>query len=132
MPIDGVVIGKHSLVSKFMKGFFLFTSPELKYHVTWDVNQVPNLIKSWSPADSITLKQLTLKLFMLAALISAARKSSLDKFDLRLRFLKSNGVLFKVPGLTKCANQNKHNTRGLFSRSSSRQEAMLLYLPKNL
>ena len=45
-----------------------------------------NLLKSWSPADSITSKQLTLKLFMLAALISAARKSSLDKFDLRFRF----------------------------------------------
>ena len=41
------------------------------------------------------------------ALISAARKSSLDKFDPRLRFLKSNGVLFEVPGLTKCPNQNK-------------------------
>ena len=56
-----------------------------------------------------TLKQLTLKLFMLhvAALISAARKSSSDKFDLGFRFFKSNGVLFKVPGLTKCANQNK-------------------------
>ena len=115
-----------------MKGFFLFTSPEPKYYVTWDVNQVLNLIKSWSPADSITLKQLTLNLFMLAALISAARKSSLDKFDLRFRFFKSNGVLFKVLGLTKCANQNKHITRGLFSRFSSLQEAMLLYLPKNL
>ena len=44
---------------------------------------------------------------MLATLILAARKSSLDKFDLRFRFFKSNGVLFKVPGLTKCANQNK-------------------------
>ena len=53
------------------------------------------------------MKQLKLKLFMLAALISAARKSSLDKFDRRLRFYKSNGVLFKVPGLTKCKNQNK-------------------------
>ena len=44
---------------------------------------------------------------MLAALISAARKSSIDNFDLKFRFFKSNGVLFKVPGLTKCANQNK-------------------------
>ena len=45
---------------------------------------------------------------MLASLILAARKSkSLDKFDPRLRFFKSNGVLFKVPGLTKCADQNK-------------------------
>ena len=107
IPIDGMVIGKHPLVSKFMKGVFRLSPPESKYFVTWDVNQVLNLLKSWSPADSITLKQLTLKLFMLAALISAARKSSLDKFDPRFRFFKSNGVLFKVPGLTKCANQKK-------------------------
>ena len=75
--------------------------------MTWDINQVLNQLKAWSPADSITLKQLTLKLFMLAALILEARKSSIDKFDLRFRFLRSNGVLFKVPGLTRCANQNK-------------------------
>ena len=89
---------------KIYEGGFCLCPPEPKYFVTWDVNQVLNLLKSWSPANSIILKQLTLKLFMLAALISAARKSSLDKFDLRFRFFKSNGVLFKVPGLTKCAN----------------------------
>ena len=131
IPIDGVVIRKHPLVSKFMKGVFCLRPPEPKYFVTWDVNQVLILLESWSPADSIMLKQLTLKLFMLAALISAARKSFSDKFDLRLRFFKSNGVLFKVPGLTKCANQNKPIER-VFSKFSSRQEAMLLYLPQNL
>ena len=100
IPIDGMIIGKHPLVTTFMRGFCL-RPPEPKYFVTWDVNQVLNLLKSWSPADSISLKQLTLKLFMPAALISAAKKSSLDKFDLRFRFFKSNRVLFKVPGLTK-------------------------------
>ena len=113
-----------------MKGVFCLRLPEPKYFVTWDVNWVLNLLKFWSPADFITLKQLTLKLFMLAALISAARKSSSDKFDLRFRFFKSNGVLFKVPGLTKCANQNKPIERGFFGKFSSRQVAMLLYLPR--
>ena len=101
IPIDDVVIGKHPLVSKFMKGVFCLRHPEPKYFVIWDVNQVLNLL------NSIILKQLTLELFMLAALISAARKSSSDKFDLIFRFFKFNGVLFKVPGSTKCANQNK-------------------------
>ena len=92
---------------KVHEGFFYLCPPEPKYFVTWDINQVLNLFKSWSPAHSIALKQLTLELFMLAALISAARKSSIDNFDLRFRFFKSDEVLFKVPGLTKCANQNK-------------------------
>ena len=56
-----------------------------------------------------------LKLFMLAALILAARKSSKDKLDLRFRFFKSNGVLFKVPGLTKYGNQNKPIERGFLA-----------------
>ena len=82
---------------KIHEGVFCLCPPEPKYFVIWNINQVLNLLKSWSPADSITLKQLTLKLFMLAALILAARKSYLDEFDLRFRFFKSNGVLFKVP-----------------------------------
>ena len=127
-PKDGVVIGKHPLVSKFMKGVLCLRSPEPKYFVTWDANQVLNLLKSWSPADSTTMKQLTLTLFMLAALISAARKSSLDKFDLRFRFFKSNGVLFKVPGLTKCANQNKPIERVSASFPPDRRLCFSIYL----
>ena len=56
IPIDGVVIGKHPLVTKFMKGVFCSRPPEPKYSVTWDINLVLNLGKFWSPADSITLK----------------------------------------------------------------------------
>ena len=40
---------------------------------------------------------------MLAALITAARSSSVNKMNLCFRYSKPNGVLFKVPGLTKCA-----------------------------
>ena len=39
-PIDGIVIGKHPLMSKFMKGVYSMSPPEPKYFVTWDVNQV--------------------------------------------------------------------------------------------
>ena len=44
---------------------------------------------------------------MLATLILAAIKSSVDKFDLRCKFFEYNEVLIKLPGLTKCANQNQ-------------------------
>ena len=113
-----------------MKGFFCLRPPEPKFFVTWDFNQVLNLPKSWSPADYHATADT--KTVYASCLISAARKSSIDKFDLKFRFFKSNGVLFKVPGLTKCANQNKPIERVFFIKFSSRQEAMLLYLPKNL
>ena len=86
-----------------MKGVFSLRPLEPKYFVTWDVRQVLDFLKTWSPAESLSLKQLTLKLVMLAALITAARSSSVNKMNLCFRYFKPDGVLFKVPGLTKCA-----------------------------
>ena len=106
-PIDGIVIGKHPLMSKFMKGVYSMCPPEPKYFVTWDVNQVLSFLKTWAPAEKLTLKQLTLKLVTLAALTSAARSSSVHKIDLRFRQFKSNGVLFKIPELTKCSGPKR-------------------------
>ena len=40
---------------------------------------------------------------MPAALITAARSSSVNKMNLCFRYFNPDGVLFKVPGLIKCA-----------------------------
>ena len=83
-----------------MKGVFSLRPMEPKYFVTWDVRQVLDLLNTWSPAESVLLKQLTLKLVMLAVLTTAARSSSVNIMNLCFRYFKRNGVLFKVPGLT--------------------------------
>ena len=44
---------------------------------------------------------------MLAAVITAARSSFVNKMDLCFRYFKPNGVLFKIPGLTKCAGPKR-------------------------
>ena len=75
---DGFVIGKHPMMAKFMKEVFSLRPPEPKYFATWDVRQVLNFLKTWAPAESLSLKQLTLKLVMLAALITAVRSSSVN------------------------------------------------------
>ena len=106
-PIDGIVIGKHPLMSKFIKGVYSMCPPEPKYFVTSDVNQVLSFFKTWAPAEKLTLKQLTLKLVTLAAITSAARSSSVHKMDLHSRQFKSNGVLFKIPELTKCSGPKR-------------------------
>ena len=112
--VDGFVIGKHPMMAKFMKGVFCLRPPEPKYFVTWDVRQVLNFLKTWAPAETLSLKQFTLKMIMLAALITAARSSSVNKMDLCFRYFKPNGVLFKIPGLTKCAGP-KRPLQKLFS-----------------
>ena len=91
--VDGFVIGKHPLMAEFTEGVFSLRLPEPKYFVTWDVRQVLDFLKTWSPAESLLLKQLTLKLVMLAALITAARSSSLTKMNLCFRYWKPDGVL---------------------------------------
>ena len=70
-----------------MKGVFPLRPLEPKYFVTWDVRQVLNFLKTWAPAESLSLKQLTLKLVMLAVLITGARSSSVSKMDLCLDIL---------------------------------------------
>ena len=101
-------------MAKFMKGVFSLRPPEPNHFVTWDVRQVLNFLKTWAPAESLSLKQLTLKLVMLAALITAARSSFANEINLCFRYFKPNGVLFKIPGLTKCAGP-KRPLQNLFS-----------------
>ena len=40
IPLEGVVVGRHPLVTKFMKGIFSLRPPKPRYFVTWDVNNV--------------------------------------------------------------------------------------------
>ena len=53
--VDGFVIGKHPMMAKFLKGVFSLRPPEPKYFVTWDVRQVLDFLKTWSPAESLSL-----------------------------------------------------------------------------
>ena len=103
VPLEGVVVGQHPLVTKFMKGIFSLRPLKPRYFVTWDVNDVLQLLRSSSPAKSLSLKKLLLKLAMLGALITASRSSSLAKLDLKFRFFVSDSVYFKIAGLTKCS-----------------------------
>ena len=114
IALEGVVVGQHPLVTKFMKGIFSLRPPKPRYFVTWDVNDVLQLLRSWSPAKSLFLKRL-LKLAMLGALITASRSSSLAKLDLKFRFFVSNGVYFKIADLTKCFRAGSPNSKDFFA-----------------
>ena len=99
-PVDGCVIGSHPIVSRFMKG-----SP--KYLVTWDVSVVLGYLKTLSPKNSLSLKQSTLKLAMLMALISFNRCDFLHKLDLRFHYFKCDGVNFIIPTHAKTSSLTK-------------------------
>ena len=100
-PVNGCVIGSHSIISRFMKGIFQFRMPTPKYLVTSDVSVVLGYLKTLSPKNSLSLKQSTLRLAMLMALISFNRCDSLHKLDLRFHYFKLDGVNFIIPTHTK-------------------------------
>ena len=106
-PVDGCVIGSHPLISGFMEGIFQLRMPTPKYLVTWDVSVVLGYLKTLSPKNSLSLKQSTLKLAMLMALISFNRCDSLHKLDLRFHYFKHDGVNFIIPTHTKTSGPSK-------------------------
>ena len=79
---DNVVFGKHPLVVRFMKGVFNQHPPQARYSCTWDVAEVLPWLRTLSPVKFISLKDLTFKLVMLLALVSAQRCQTLHALDL--------------------------------------------------
>ena len=64
-----------------MKGIFELRPALPKYSEIWDVNVVLNYLKTTDLSNSLTFKQLTLKLTMLLCLTTGQRGQTLHKFD---------------------------------------------------
>lgn len=99
--VDGVQVGQHPLVTRFLKGVFNSRPAAPRYSSTWDVNIVLSYLGSLPDNTSLPLTLLTYKLAMLKALSNADRCSDLAALDLGFRSFQANGVKFIIPGLTK-------------------------------
>ena len=65
-----------------MKGVYNLRPSEPKYCKTWDVSNVLGYLRKLSPIKFVSLKDLTLKLVMLIAIITASRVQSLHLLTL--------------------------------------------------
>lgn len=101
LAIEGISVGKHALVIRYMKGVFNLRRPEPKYVMTWDVNKVLNYLRSLSPVKYITLKELTLKLTMLISLTNASRVQSIHLMDLNFVQKVKGNFIFVLNDLIK-------------------------------
>ena len=99
--VDGVRVGQHELVSRFMKGIFNSNPPTPRYSATWDVDIVLKYLSSLPENIVLPLTALTHKLAMLFALCSANRCSELAALDLNFCSVLADGIKFVIPGLTK-------------------------------
>ncbi len=95
--VEGQQVGKHPMVSRLMRGIYSKRPPTPKYSSTWDVRLVTSYIKGQGRNDQLDLKQLTLKLTRLMALVSANRSSDLAALDLRFRQVTPYGGVFQNP-----------------------------------
>lgn len=94
-------IGSHPLISRFLKGIFELRTPSPRYTTIWDVSIVLNYLRSLHPTSSLTLKQLTHKLVMLIALLSAQRLQTLQLLDVNNLHLDGKEAVFFLPNKLK-------------------------------
>ena len=107
LPIDHSPISSHPPISCFMKGIFELRPPQPRLFTTWSVMTMLNYLKSLSLLEDLNLKQSTLKVVTLSALVSAARCSFLHQTDLNFCYFRNDGNMFLVPGLVKGSKPHK-------------------------
>ena len=108
--IDGIPVGQHHLVIRFLKGVFESRPAMPRYTAVWDVNQVLDYLKTLSPVNEISLKSLTLKLIMLLALVTAQRGQSLLFLNVDSMIDSGSSIVFRLQEHVK---QSKPGSKGM-------------------
>ena len=101
-------VGNHPLICRFLKGTFNLRPPRPRYKDTWDVSIVLNYLRKVSPARTLNLKQLTHKLCLLIALVSAQRAQTLHLLSLDNFKLRQDSATFYVAALLKQSRPGCH------------------------
>ena len=106
---DGYLVGQHPLVIRLMKGIFNSRPVVPKLFPAWSVKTVLSTLATWSPANSLSLKLLSLKTLMLFALATAKRVSSIKLLTTRWGYIEiSEGKIVLQPlGLEKHSRLDK-------------------------
>ena len=73
--IDGVVVGKHPLVVRLMRGVYNAQPLQPRYSTTWGLGQVLHHISSLRRNRDLSLKQVSHNLVVLLALANASCKT---------------------------------------------------------
>ena len=108
ISIDGLPVGQHPMVKRFMKGVFNIRPALPRYNVTWDVNTVLKYLKTLSPVSQIPIKMLSHKLVMLMSLVAGQRGQSLHLCDVRNLHLTHSKATFIIGDLTKTSRPGHH------------------------
>ena len=92
--VDGVKVDDRPFVSRFMTGLFKLKSALPRYTETWDLHIVLNHLRTFPVINNMSLKQLTSKLVMLMAQLSAQRVQTLHSSSLEGMTVLPESILF--------------------------------------
>ena len=94
-------ISTHPWISRYFKGVFNLRPPAPRYTFIWDVGKVLEYLRKLTPAHKISLRQLTLKLCTLLALVTAQRVQTICYFTLDNMSVSRESVEIAVTNLLK-------------------------------
>ena len=100
-------ISDSAVISRFMKGIYTVHPPKPKYTFTWDVSTVLKYLTSLMPLESLSLKDVTLKLTALLALSTAQRVQTINSFKINLMADFGDYVVFTIDELLKTSKPGK-------------------------
>ena len=106
--IDNISLKDHPLVNRFMRGIFNIKPSLPRYVHTWDVSIVLKYIDNMGDSVTLCLKDLSLKLCMLFALISGQRAQTLAALDITQMFVYEDRVEFNINSLMKQSRPSYH------------------------
>ena len=93
---DNQKFGDHPHVKQYIKGVFNKDPPKPRYVSTWDPQCVIDLLKSWYPAKSLSLLQLSKKVVMLILLVTGQRGQIITALNVDRMELKHSMVTFHI------------------------------------
>ena len=93
---DRTTFGAHPLVCRFLRGVFVERPSLPRYKTIWDVNIVLKYLKQLHIDKDLTLRDLTLKLTMLLALLSGQRCQTLHLLNLEGMNLTAQQGTFRI------------------------------------
>ena len=101
---NGVSIGNYPSVKRLLKGVFESRPPVPRYGSIWDANIVLVYLSNFYPNEDISLSELTYKLVMLLALVTAQRAQTLHFISI----FESENVLLRITQLLKQSNSRNY------------------------
>lgn len=108
IQVNGIAIGKHRLVTRFLRAVFNERPALPRNRVTWDVDIVLGYLRSLSPVRHLTVSLLTRKLLMLMLLLSGQRGQTIHLLDIKNFELSYSRAVFRIPELLKQSRPGFH------------------------